>query len=1025
MRYTTLGTFSILLSCCCLILCGTNSSNADVIFWQNVAAGDFDDPGNWGGTVPDADDFAVFSPPFTADTVVITFNGDAESLALQVGPVDLTLNLQTFTYAVNLLELNPDAIVTVNNGVLSANSATITSNSVLNIATDATLETGVATINGGSEVNVEGTWDGGTGIANTITVGSSSAGTLNIGHDGNASTGTGGSVTTSNLIVGGANGGDGVVNIGEDASLVASTATIGVANGASGAVNVGDDGLFRIEDLTIGGGGTVTQTGTGAVLVADAGIDIDNLDQDVQNLIDAGGVFVANNSLTIINGGLLESTAAFIDSFSANVTATVTIDGEDSLLDLAGGEITVGNTGNGLVIVSGGGAIASGDSTIGAQAGGSGTVTVTGEDGNNNSSEWSITGMLTVGDDGAGTLNVADGGLVSVTGNVDIGTGDGEGTVLVTGEDSLLDVGGDLNVGVADAGQAVDVADVAAILQVTEGGTIDVAGTLLVDETGMLTGDGTLIGTLTVNGIIRPGNPTGTLTITGTLTMEDGSTFLVTYTSEEIDDGVLQSGMIEVDGNADIDAGTLVHLVNVGDGPIQEGDQLIILHADAINIIGGDLEDILVEDAIAGFIEWILTEDVDDGESLVLTAQFQEEELDEAIAGLSSNFQNVADVALQVPDIRAGLFSLPEADLERGLKSLMPLQHTAAQVQGIRTAQVLNNSFVGQMAAHRSGMHAAGGAMPRMFGNMKIDADALAQTIKALDQIGAPQIKLGAVQEQSDWGGFFQGVGVWENVDSSTDRTGQSTKVIGGHAGIHHNFSPNFLLGVSAGYLVTDIDFNDNFGDADIDTIRVGPYFSWSPGGGDLFIDGSATYGYHRIEMNRNVLVPMPGTATADYDAHDLSALLQAGYDFRLGESTVLTPIGGVEYTHLRTDSFEESGSGANLDVDSQNINSLRLRLGAKVAHAVVVGDTTIVPEIYGGWAHEFLDTDLDVRSRFVAGGPDFTTRTAGVGRGALQVGAGFTAMAGTYITLYVRYEGEFQSDRDSHGVVGGLNINF
>ena len=195
------------------------------------------------------------------------------------------------------------------------------------------------------------------------------------------------------------------------------------------------------------------------------------------------------------------------------------------------------------------------------------------------------------------------------------------------------------------------------------------------------------------------------------------------------------------------------------------------------------------------------------------------------------------------------------------------------------------------------------------------------------------------------------------------------------------------------------------------------------PGGGDLAIDASATYGYHRNDVDRETML---GTAGSRYNAQDFSLLGRVGYEFTVAERATVTPVFATEYTHLRTDSFSESGAGlADLDVDSMNHDSFRTRLGTSLAYAFDVDETTIVPEVFAGWEREFADVDVDVSSQFAAGSPLFTTHARGVGRDTLRTTAGITAMKGTHFTLFVRYKGGFQSGRSSHGVVGGLDIRF
>ena len=107
--------------------------------------------------------------------------------------------------------------------------------------------------------------------------------------------------------------------------------------------------------------------------------------------------------------------------------------------------LSVGQTGTGMLVIQNGGTLADCFGTVGNLPGGQGTVTVTGA-----GSTWTNAGTVVVGGLGTGTLTIQDGGTVNSSGGGSVGLSAGStGTVTVTGPGSswINGPGGGLNIG--------------------------------------------------------------------------------------------------------------------------------------------------------------------------------------------------------------------------------------------------------------------------------------------------------------------------------------------------------------------------------------------------------------------------------------------------------------------------------------------------------------------------------------------------------------------------------------------------
>lgn len=130
--------------------------------------------------------------------------------------------------------------------------------------------------------------------------------------------------------------------------------------------------------------------------------------------------------------------AAYIATIASNLTGidgviksdlgTLVLTGTNSFAgetNVRGGELRLAN----------GGTLTNTDGMIGRETGEQGTLTVIGTDGSGNASTWTNTGILRVGRLGTGTLNILDGGLVTVADIAYVGDDvGGSGTVTVSGQ---------------------------------------------------------------------------------------------------------------------------------------------------------------------------------------------------------------------------------------------------------------------------------------------------------------------------------------------------------------------------------------------------------------------------------------------------------------------------------------------------------------------------------------------------------------------------------------------------------------
>ncbi|MEM6932880.1 MAG: hypothetical protein AAF526_04760 [Pseudomonadota bacterium] len=491
--------------------------------------------------------------------------------------------------------------------------------------------TGAVTVTGsGSEWRLEGRDPEGFGAF--LTIGRNGTGTLDIEN--------GGRVTVSDL--------DGLSN--RPANDDYAGFQVGRNAGSAGTVNITGAGSELLIDSAFGTG-FIGRRETGTMNIMNGGqLTFSGINTDLNVASDLGSTTTARGELNISNGGQALG-ATFMDiGGQPGAVGTVNVDGSGSTISLSGSCVapcpdtfsslgqgafmTIGaNEGVGFVNVTNGGEISidstsspgaefpgfnlGGSSILGPM--GSGTMTVDGP-----GSAVRVTGdrpFFSVGrlENGAGALNILNGGQVTLADTVANGNGSigfvgdrpgANGRILIDGPDSLMDVGNFLGIGVDSRDPDVDAGD--GLVTVRNGGTLKVDD-IIVGAGGTINGSGTVMGSTTTNttlvqdrGVVDVGLSIGALSFDGDLILDGGTLRLEAFGPMDLDridiagDLVLRGGTIEVLLGFEPDPNEPLQFIFTDDVIIENGgvDAIVILGLAGIDIPIGSLVQIGLGDEV-------------------------------------------------------------------------------------------------------------------------------------------------------------------------------------------------------------------------------------------------------------------------------------------------------------------------------------------------------------------------------------------------------------------------------------------
>ncbi|MBI1651382.1 hypothetical protein I9S53_15945, partial [Hyphomicrobium sulfonivorans] len=237
-----------------------------------------------------------------------------------------------------------------------------------------------------------------TGIGSSV----SSSGPTVIGQTGNGTFNLSAGATatfTGTFSVGTTATGVGVANFTGAGTTVTATSVISGTRG-NGTLNILDGATLT--STSAGVGSASGGTGSGVATVSGAGSTWTNTGSDFQI-----GFGPSTGTLNIENGGSVVTSQAMTLGWSILAAPGTVNVGAGSSLDV-GGALTIGRAGTGVMNVTNGASIDAGTVYIGRNAGGVGTLNISGP-----STVWAGGPTFYVGDNGTGTMNISDGGQVT------------------------------------------------------------------------------------------------------------------------------------------------------------------------------------------------------------------------------------------------------------------------------------------------------------------------------------------------------------------------------------------------------------------------------------------------------------------------------------------------------------------------------------------------------------------------------------------------------------------------------------
>jgi autotransporter-associated beta strand protein len=833
--------------------------------------------------------------------------------------------------------------------------------------------------------------------SNTYTGGTTiSAGTLQIG-DGGTTGNIAGNVTDNGVLV-------------FDRSD--SVTFAGLISGKGKVEQIGTGTTVLIADNTYSGGTTISagtlQLGNGGTSGSITGNVIDNgaLAFDRSDVFTFGGLISGTGSVQQIGMGTFVLTAD-------NTYTGETIISAGTLQLGTGGTVggIVGNViNNGILLFDRSNAF-----TVPGTISGRGRVEQIGTGTTVLIADNTYSGGTTIN---AGTLQLGNGGTTgSIVGNVtDSGTLAFDRSDILTFSGLISGTGGVEQIGTGST--VLTAANTYTGQTTVDDGSLIVDGSIASPETvvnpgGTLAGTGLIGGNVVNNGIVSPGDPTGTLTISGNYAQNSSGTLRIGVSGTAPG----QFGVLAVNGHATL-GGTL-QLVSINGFLLAVGNKLTFLTA-----VGG------VSGTFSSIQNPFMSNTAVEAEFIVLPDAVVVEGTQGSFVSILQSLgpivtSNELAVAKALDSARgdpreAALFaflnSQPIANLPHDLSLIAPTQISSINA-AVSVGKVQTSNIGQRMANIHAGSTGFSSSGFTLNGDVPAFGNGLAGETGAEGKSGPSVL---APIPENRWGFFVTGLGEFTNVDSTPNANGYDVNTGGITLGVDYRVTPYFAVGLLGGYAHNNVSLVGG-GNIDVNGGTFGAYSTLF--GNGFYLDAAITGGPNGYDTHRTAL---QGSANGSTEGADLNVVVSAGYDWKYGNLSI-GPTASFGFGYVDLDAFSETGSLAPLKFPDQNTESETTAFGAKAMYEWKIGKVTLIPQVSAAWQHEYGSVAYQVIAGFASGaGTNFTVNGPEIGRDSLLIGAGVSIIWSDRFSTYVFYDGDVaRTNYDSHTVTGGVRITF
>jgi uncharacterized protein with beta-barrel porin domain len=296
------------------------------------------------------------------------------------------------------------------------------------------------------------------------------------------------------------------------------------------------------------------------------------------------------------------------------------------------------------------------------------------------------------------------------------------------------------------------------------------------------------------------------------------------------------------------------------------------------------------------------------------------------------------------------------------------------------------------------------------------------------DHQPAPRPAMGASDGAGYYTGFARAYGNFGAQHTTADAAGFDFGGAGFLFGAGYKFSRELELGATGGFSWNQAELYQHLGKVTDSTTRLGLYgnYVWD----DLYFNSRFTFGIHSLTSERYINF-MHANTRGDRTGMDINWFNRLGYSFHLPYDFFLTPSYALQVNYFHDPAYTESGGDAALRFDDFDTWSLYQTLELRASKFFAVNEKlALVPEIWGGWEHEYLNPGSGAANWSHLGysgssGNKFKLPVHGQTEEVALIGLGITSVIKNKYEVFGHYEHRLRSSGYNAQFLVGFNVSF
>lgn len=264
---------------------------------------------------------------------------------------------------------------------------------------------------------------------------------------------------------------------------------------------------------------------------------------------------------------------------------------------------------------------------------------------------------------------------------------------------------------------------------------------------------------------------------------------------------------------------------------------------------------------------------------------------------------------------------------------------------------------------------------------------------------------------------------------------GYNAKTTGGIFGFDTMANDNLMVGAAIGINQTKIKYK-NYKSGDKSTVNgfLVSLYGAQQLVDNFFVQGGATFNLSQIKTKSKRYMAdttngqkIAETATSNYDNMTFGGNVMLGYDAKLMDGVLLTPMAGISYLKSGDESYKETGTTLlNKEVASKFSDKTDIIVGAKVLGDVMnLSGFAFYPEAHAFVTHKVsgkyakTQAKLDGQVDFITGLPDKSAKTS------YNLGLSIAARPGPQMEYGIGYDANLASKYVAHTGTLKVRVNF